>query len=647
MAIDIKRGTDGNDTIAGTSGDEALLGGKGDDVLIGGAGNDILMGGEGADRFVFGRGHGEDAIWDFDSGDVIDLSGFDGRVTWDALSGKFTEGYNILFGSYVEIDLTDWGGGKIQVYGVESADDLTEDMFVLPVTPVTETGGDDSDSFHGNWGDDTLEGGGGNDYLYGWQGDDTLKGGAGNDFIVGGQGDDTIEGGAGNDRLYGDGLGKDDRYADGTRTGETDNDTFVFAPGHGNDWIMDFEPDGDTIDLSGFSQRIAWSDVRNSMTATDEGVRIDLSQWGGGTVTLRGIDSPDELTEDMFVLPVTPVTLTGGDGGDLFHGNWGDDSLEGRGGNDSLFGNQGDDTLKGGAGNDAVVGGQGDDTIVGGTGNDKLWGDGIHFDGHKASLPPTGETGNDTFVFAPGHGDDTIFDFEPDADTIDLSGFSRGIAWFDLRNSMTATDDGLKIDLSQWGGGTVTLRGIDSPDELTEDMFVLADASVTLTGTDGADRLRGGAGNDTLSGGDGNDILHGYQGDDTLEGGAGDDSIFGYEGDDIIVGGAGDDNLFGDGVYGDDVHTDGTPTGETDNDTFVFAPGGGNDTIYDFTDGEDAIDLTAFTGIAGFADIDARQDGNNVVIEFSGNNSITLQNFLLSDLDETDFVFYETPSDGG
>ena len=40
----------------------------------------------------------------------------------------------------------------------------------------------------------------------------------------------------------------------------------------------------------------------------------------------------------------------------------------------------------------------------------------------------------------------------------------------------------------------------------------------------------------------------------------------------------------------------------------------------------------------------------NVVIDLSGQTgggSITLENFLLSDLDESDFIFYETPSDGG
>ena len=465
----------------------------------------------------------------------------------------------------------------------------------------------------------TKTGTSGNDRIVGTPGDDILRGEDGNDTLVGGAGNDILEGGKG-------------------------ADTFVFAPGHGEDNVWDFEVGADIIDLTGFDPRVTWEALSGKATTAENilfgsYVTIDLTEWGGGKITIWGVDS---LTEDMFTFPGTPVTLTGTGGGDVLEGNWGDDTISGGGGNDYLYGRQGDDTLKGGAGNDVIGGGQGDDTIVGGAGDDKLWGDADLLDTRYTDGTETGETDNDTFVFAEGHGNDTIHDFEPESDTIDLSGFSQGIAWFDLRNSMTATDEGVKIDLSHWGGGTITLKGIDSPNELTEDMFVLPDASVTLTGTGGDDILRGGAEDDTLSGGGGNDHLTGLQGDDTLEGGAGNDILVGWQGNDTIVGGAGDDKLAGDAVGGDDRYADGTPTGETDNDTFVFAPGDGNDTILDFTDGEDVIDLTAFTGISGFGDINARQDGNNVVIDFSGDNSVTLVNFDLDDLDAGDFVFHDT-----
>ena len=63
----------------------------------------------------------------------------------------------------------------------------------------------------------------------------------------------------------------------------------------------------------------------------------------------------------------------------------------------------------------------------------------------------------------------------------------------------------------------------------------------------------------------------------------------------------------------------------------------------DFTDGEDTIDLSAFTGISSFSDLTARQEDVDVVIDLSGHGggSITLQFVSLSDLDDEDFIFHD------
>ena len=84
---------------------------------------------------------------------------------------------------------------------------------------------------------------------------------------------------------------------------------------------------------------------------------------------------------------------------------------------------------------------------------------------------------------------------------------------------------------------------------------------------------------DTLYGGPGG-------GDDRLDGGPGDDRLYGGQGSDRLAGAAGDDRLVG-----------GPGT-----DVFVVGPGEGQDTVTDFTDGEDRIDLTAF-GLAGMDDL--------------------------------------------
>ena len=102
----------------------------------------------------------------------------------------------------------------------------------------------------------------------------------------------------------------------------------------------------------------------------------------------------------------------------------------------------------------------------------------------------------------------------------------------------------------------------------------------------------------------------------TFDGGAGDDIIRGDAGNDTITGGAGDD-------------------------TFVVAAGDGSDTITDFADGEDLIDLSAFSAISGVSDLTITQDGDDTVIDLSahGGGEITLEDFTSTDLDATDFGF--------
>ena len=69
-------GNDGDDFLLGRAGDDKLYGGNGDDELNGGAGNDQLFGGAGVDVFVF-TDAGTDHIKDYQSGELIDLSGLD------------------------------------------------------------------------------------------------------------------------------------------------------------------------------------------------------------------------------------------------------------------------------------------------------------------------------------------------------------------------------------------------------------------------------------------------------------------------------------------------------------------------------------------------------------------------------------------
>ena len=157
-----------------------------------------------------------------------------------------------------------------------------------------------------------------------------------------------------------------------------------------------------------------------------------------------------------------------------------------------------------------------------------------------------------------------------------------------------------------------------------------------LTGSSHDDILAGDLRDNTLMGRDGDDTLYGGPdgGDDSIYGENGNDSIFGGMGNDTVHGGTGNDTIYG--GAGDDALS-----GGPDNDTFVFAPDGGADTVYDFADGDDKIDLSAFADITSVDDLSMDQREGDVVIDLSnqGGESITLQDFVIADLDASDFIF--------
>jgi hypothetical protein len=76
-------------------------------------------------------------------------------------------------------------------------------------------------------------------------------------------------------------------------------------------------------------------------------------------------------------------------------------------------------------------------------------------------------------------------------------------------------------------------------------------------------------------------------------------------------------------------------------DTFVFAPGGGNDDIVDFRqEDEDLIDVSAYD-FSSIVDMTITNDSVDTLVEFGtsgADNSVTLLGFA-SQLSDADFVF--------
>ncbi|WP_202369371.1 retention module-containing protein [Pseudomonas sp. MWU318] len=115
------------------------------------------------------------------------------------------------------------------------------------------------------------------------------------------------------------------------------------------------------------------------------------------------------------------------------------ENLVGSNFNDTLTGDNNNNVINGGLGNDILNGGGGDDLLIGGMGNNTL----------------TGGAGADTFQYLKGNsGHDTITDFTPGTDKLDLSQLLQG------ENGTTASlDDYLHFTVT--GSGASVLTSID------------------------------------------------------------------------------------------------------------------------------------------------------------------------------------------
>lgn len=151
----------------------------------------------------------------------------------------------------------------------------------------------------------------------------------------------------------------------------------------------------------------------------------------------------------------------------------------------------------------------------------------------------------------------------------------------------------------------------------------------SLKGNGGEDDINGGGGADDIRGGGAADVINGGGGADTIRGNGGADQINGAGGADLLLGGGGADTLTGRG--GDD-----TLQGNNGADVFQFRASDRNDTILDFRQGQDQIEIT--TGANAFARLDIQQDGADVLISF-GTGQVRVITDDANAFDEDDFIF--------
>ncbi len=254
--------------------------------------------------------------------------------------------------------------------------------------------------------------------------------------------------------------------------------------------------------------------------------------------------------------------LDGGLGDDYILGGSGDDYIAGGKGNDSLYGGAGNDIIYGGEGNDYLDGGKGSDLLFGGAGDDTL----IWSDGNDILC---GNEGNDTMVVREGvqgqaqikwernysnFGNDTVvFEGAMAKDSSILMNFADEIRFQDMRWSVNGNDIVMTDNLGD-SAATVTFKD-------AFDTFAQNSGSIDMQFTNGRlyvddvmYNVQAGAGEikantdekykgTIMVGSQGADTLYSGKGDDLMFGGAGKDAfVFGNTfGNDTIAGGASED----------------------------------------------------------------------------------------------------------
>jgi Ca2+-binding RTX toxin-like protein len=353
----------------------------------------------------------------------------------------------------------------------------------------------------------------------------------------------------------------------------TSFESFGIISGSGNDYIVTGSG-MDSIVAGGGNDLIDGGSGQDQMTggAGDDVYFVDnafdwvIENGGEGTDEIRTALVSYSLAQLPNVEKLTGTAATGqvltgnaadnvvaGAGGnDQLSGAGGNDILSGGGGHDSLDGGSGDDMLDGGSGDDILLGGAGDDSYSGGEGIDRLdvSGEGgpVAINLHASLfIFPFGHP-NATRSLGPGEGLDSFGNYETVTGIENLiltAGNDRALG-SDVANQIEAGagDD----SIYGMGGNDVIIAG-SGDDDIGggdgDDLIEGGDGIDAIGGDSGTDIINAGAGDDSAFGGTGNDALYGGAGDDLLRGEDGDDMLSGGDGDDLLRGGAGVDTFDG------------------------------------------------------------------------------------------------------
>ena len=692
---------------ANFSGFEEYQGSNQIDVIEGSTGADIVNALNGADTFMASAGI--DRLDGGDGVDTINYSSLNGSVDHIELNlGGLPDGQGYITVDVVSSSDDDLIKNIENVIGTDGDDIITGDGNNNRLEGAdgndTIRGGAGIDVLLGDAGNDTLYGDAGNDQIDGGTGDDTIYGGTGDDLLDGGSsGTDTLR----FDDLLGGGViidlaGTATYLADNstdtfsnfdiyylTASGDTLTDTTgddVFYTLGGND-VINYSGGDDTIDAGTDDQTATndgTGDTLDFSSITNSYITYTLADSGSTTAQVLA-SSNDALINTLTITGIENVTATSGNdtitgndisntiitlaGDDVVDGGAGDDTITTGSGNDTVDGGDGEDTINTGSGDDTIIASAGTDIIDGGTGTEDLLDyssrtdinssvsltlngtteivvtiDGVSSDRIRGIEHVTGSTVNDTLV---GDASDNILRGMAGSDTLSGRGGNdtldggAGNDTADYTTALNAIGINLTLGSNQayddGSGGVDTLISIENILGSTmDDIFVGSDVANSLSGGDGDDIFYATLGNDTYDGGNGgetNGDTVDYSGANNSDG----DSNTDYAAASTIASINTTMNNLGTSTitvtYGDastDTHTISTIeniTGSTGNDTIIgnvadnilrghdgddtIAGRGGDDTLYGGDENTDTSsnDTVSYAGAAGGVTLDLGANG--------------------------------------
>ncbi|UZA13488.1 calcium-binding protein [Moraxella bovis] len=574
-------GSDSNDllTAVGMLDKDILEGHEGNDTLIAGSADSLLIGGTGSDTYIYKQGFGNSVIDNHDTSH--------GRL--DVI--------NITFANLADINYERQGeslvirvageSGTITVRDMFAGDELTKhiDQIILKDGVITLSdikkellkGTDNNDTIigfgsddiiHAGAGDDIIEGRGGNDIIYAGDGNNRINAGAGDDIIHLLSGNNHAYGGDGDDIIY-SGIGND------KLEGGIGSDVYVLGKNFGKDEIINFNPNGQDKDVIKFTDGILLSHL--DIKRTDN--HLIINQKG----TTNSIKVTNFFERDALG-DFNVQQIIGADGNYLTVDQIKAIVMQGTADDDNLYAYSEGSRLDGKEGSDRLIGNAGNDTLIGGTGNDQL----------------EGGAGNDTYLFELGDGKDTINSRDNNTNKIDSIVFGENIN----PEQVTLKRDYNNLVISYSEQDQVTVQNFFDSNGVTNyriDQIKFADGTIWHV-DDIKDKV--------LQATQGDDVIQGYAGDDTLTGLDGNDRLIGNAGNDTLIGGAGNDRLEG---------------GEGNN-TYIFSLGDGKDTIYSHY--QNKHDIIEFTQDIHADKVLIKRDYNNLVISYSEQDQVTVQNFF-------------------